>query len=67
MKDESHNPLWECEICGQGVHSRTIAGASSSDICPHQMDRPKPGANISIENSRQIAAKRKRKTEAPNL
>ena len=56
--------LWECEIRGRGVRSRTTAGASSSDSCPHQMGRPKPGANISIGNPRRIAARRKRQTEA---
>ena len=66
MKDESQNSLWECEIHGRRVRSRTTAEASSSDSCPHQMGRPNPGANISIGNPRRIAARRKRQTEAPD-
>lgn len=31
MKDEKKYMLWECEIRGRGVRSRTTAGASSSD------------------------------------
>jgi len=31
MKSEIRNMLWECEIGGRGVRSRTSAGAYSSD------------------------------------
>ena len=52
--------LWECEIGGRGVRSRTTAGASSSDSWTNQMGRPKPGADISIGNQRRIPAIRSR-------
>lgn len=56
--------LWECEIGGRGVRSRTTAGASSSDSWTNQMGRPKPGADIEIGNQRRTPAIRRRQTEA---
>lgn len=58
------NMLWECEIGGRGVRSRTTAGASSSDSWTNQMGRPKPGADIEIGNQRRTPAIRRRQTEA---
>ena len=61
---EKRKMLWECEIGGRGVRSRTTAGASSSDSWTNQMGRPKPGADIEIGNQRRIPAIRKTQTEA---
>lgn len=58
------NILWEYEIGGRRVRSRTSAEASSNDSWTNQIGRPKPRADIEIGNQRRIPAIRKTQTKA---
>ena len=53
--------VWDMQT---GIQSRTTTGTSSNDSWTNQMGRPKPRADISIENQSQILAIQKIQTKA---